>query len=285
MKITTRLAAKVSVVWLVSLIAGATYLHFGTLSSQRPAGQLYQGEFDETEKHGRTQPAEFARKALRDAVSNKAELPIESASIDRLKKIRQCEKSEMSDAVEVSDCQVADLLNKTTPSGQAQALVDATVWELAFLRAIAEEDIQIGRASKVPLSKLATLYIKHPDDNVREQALFIAALLPSREAATVVQIAVQTLRTTVSGPLTVQALHLMKDARSANPELVDTTLRAALKTGGWEVRNAVATEILPFLTHENRKSFEQILAAAPVRSKLALHLRLGLEEFDRMERL
>lgn len=202
-----------------------------------------------------------------------------SAAIEKLKEIRKCEK------VETADCPVGSLLAKEFPGGYHDLLTQGTVNELAFLKALAEDDIQNGRETSVPVAALSTAYVKHPDDNVREQALLLASLLPPKDAGTVVAVAARAVRTTVSGPLTTQALRLMAQNRSANPKLIDGTIKRLLRTGGWDQREAVAAEILPFITRENRDSFAKLMAKAPVRSKVALHLRLGLEEFDRMERL
>ncbi len=290
-----RLAMEVGSVCLVSLLAGAALVHFRSGSS--PAlEQSSESLGNEPAEDAPTVPANVdsdavalratARvgiaKATEQATLGKDQVPAKAAdvaAIDRLKSLRKCEK------VESSDCPVGSLMAKSDPAGYHQLLAEETVSELAFLKALAMDDMQNRGDTQIPLLSLSTAYIKHPDDNVREQALGLAALLPSRDASVTVEIASRALRTTVSGPLTTQAIRLMAQSRSANPELVDKTLRDVLKTGGWDVRNAVAAEILPFITHENRNSFAKILAEAPVRSKLALHLRLGLEEFDRMERL
>ncbi len=278
-----RLAIQVGAVCLVGLLAGAALVHLRTGSSVSadPAIPSLPANVDVDAVALRARARVEIAKATERAQSAKhvAVTSPDVAAIDRLKNLRKCEK------VESSDCLVGSLIVKNEPAGYHQQLAEETVSELAFLKALATDDLQNRGETRIPLLSLSSAYIKHPDDNVREQALGLATLLSSRDAGATLQIASRALRTTVSGPLTTQALKLMAPSRSANPELVDKTLREVLKTGGWDVRNAIAAEILPFITQENRNSFAQILAEAPVRSKLALHLRLGLEEFDRMERL
>lgn len=220
----------------------------------------------------------------RERVDSKTGLILEAAAVDRLRQIRSCEKQDGASCA-IDGFSQKDGVQSEGPSAYQDALAELTIGELAFLRALAEDDIKNGRESRVPIASLAKAYVQHRDDNVREQALKLAELLPIRDAEIAASVAVRAVQTTVSGPLAVQALRLMAQTRAADPRLVDRTVLEALQTGGWDVRDAVAAEILPFLTRENRKSFEQILASAPPRSKLALHLRLGLEEFDRMERL
>ncbi len=287
-----RLAMEVGAVCLVSLVAGATLVHFrnGSSASAEPTGSSPDSapaeetpsvpasvDVDSVAFRARAR-VEIAKTAAQGQNAND-QIVAHDAAIERLKRLRKCEKAESS------DCPVGSLRAKSDPYGYYQLLTEETVSELAFLKALAMDDLQNRGETHIPVLSLSNAYIKHPDDNVREQALGLATLLSNRDADSVLQIASRALRTTVSGPLTTQALRLMAQSRSANPGLVDKTLREILKTGGWDVRNAVAAEILPFITHENRNSFAQILAEAPARSKLALHLRLGLEEFDRMERL
>ena len=205
--------------------------------------------------------------------------PAAAVAIDRLKSIRACEKNPSA------HCPIQHAMAVADASGYGQLLVEQTVAELAFLNALAAETRREGKAPGFSIAALAGAYIKHPDDNVREQVLAMAALLSKYEAGAAVEIAARAVDSTVSGPLAAQALEVLANCRDANPRLVDKTLKQALKAGGWDVRDAVAEKILPFLTHENRNSYAEIMRQAPVRSKLALHLRLNLEEFDRMERL
>lgn len=212
--------------------------------------------------------------AMKTAVTSAAE-----ESISRLKLIRSCEKS--PNAL----CPVNHVMARTSPDGYDALLVEQTVGELAFLKALAEDARQTGRPLDFSVGNVAAAYIRHRNDDVRERALELAALLTVSEPKVVVEVASRAVQTTVSGPLAVRALDLLASTREANPRLVDQTVLQALRTGGWDVRDAVAERILPFVTRENRGTLERILAKTPIRSKRALHLRLNLEEFDRMERL
>ena len=200
-------------------------------------------------------------------------------SISRLKRIRGCEKSPGL------GCPIESAAVRKDPAGYSNTLVDETVNELAFLKALAEAEAREHRRPTFSVEAVAKAYIRHRDDNVREQALLLASLIVESEPLAVVEIATRALSATISGPLADQALDLMYATRSANPELVDQTLIRTLKVGGWDVRDVVAGRILPFISSENRHAFAAVLEKAPNRSKLALHLKLGIEEFDRMERL
>jgi hypothetical protein len=215
-------------------------------------------------------------------ISIKTPEPVQAAaaeSVSRLRKIRACEKNPSA------ACPIHSAVATATPSGYSDQLVDETIAELAFLRALAKSEARENRPATFSVAEIASAYIKHRDDNVREQALGLAALLVKTEPGTVVDIATRALKSTISGPLASQALDLLEVSRDANPRLVDKSLLQALKTGGWDVRDAVAEKLLPFLTPGNRDRFSHILAEAPVRSKLALRMRLNIEEFDRMDRL
>lgn len=204
-------------------------------------------------------------------------------TISRLKSIRACEK----DSAQWSrkECPIGALRARAEADGYESLLVDQTVSALAFLKAIAAEEARRGLKPSFSVREVAGAYIKHRDDNVREQALGLASLLTVTEPRVAVAVASQAIESTVSGPLTVQALQILREAREGDPKRVDQTLIRALKRGGWDVRDAVAENILPFITSENRNAFSKLLRESPVRSKMALHLRLNIEEFDRFERL
>lgn len=204
-------------------------------------------------------------------------------TISRLKSIRACERD--SSNWSKKECPVQVLRARAEADGYESLLVDQTVSELAFLKAIAAEEARRGLKPSFSVREVAGAYIKHRDDNVREQALGLAALMTSTEPKAAVGIASQAIESTVSGPLAVQALQILREARDGDPKRVDQTLIRALKRGGWEVRDAVAENILPFITSKNRNAFSKLLRETPVRSKMALHLRLNIEEFDRFERL
>ncbi|CAN5391592.1 hypothetical protein BH10BDE1_BH10BDE1_19180 [soil metagenome] len=215
-------------------------------------------------------------------ISLKTPEPIRAAaeeSVSRLKKIRACEKNP-SEA-----CPIHTAITNASASGYSDQLVDETIAELAFLKALAQSEVSEKRVPTFSVGEVAGAYIKHRDDNVREQALGLAELLVKTEPAKVVDIASRALKSTISGPLAAQALELLEASREANPVLVDKTLLSALRSGGWDVRDAVADRLLPFLTPGNRDSFSRILADAPPRSQLRLRMRLNIEEFDRMDRL
>ncbi len=219
-------------------------------------------------------------------ISTKSSEKVKSAaedSIARLKTIRACEKSPELPCLVDSAFRSAS--SKVEPAGYSNALVDETVGELAFLKALADFEAREHRRPTFSVEAVARAYIRHRDDNVREQALALASLIVESEPRAVVEIASRALSVTVSGPLADQALDLMYATRAANPRLVDQTLIRTLKVGGWDVRDTVAGRILPFISAENRHDFAKVLEKAPNRSKLALHLKLGIEEFDRMERL
>lgn len=184
-----------------------------------------------------------------------------------------------------SACPTDHPLALATASGYSDLLSQQTVNELAYLKQLAIFARNESQSDPFDLVRVAKVYIQHPDDNVKEQALEIAALLPDRDGKEALTIATKALDSTVSGPLALQALSLLSLHREHDPQLVDKTVRAALKEGGWDVRDAVASQLLPFITPSTRAEFVQILASEPVRSKVALHIRLNLEEFDRMERL
>ena len=217
-----------------------------------------------------TKPSEKIRRAAEDSIS-------------RLKRIRECEKNP------TLACPVASAELKREaelePSGYSNKLADETIAALAFLKALAEAEAREHRRPTFSVEAVSRAYVRHRDDNVREQALALASLIVDSEPQAVVEIASRALSATVSGALAEQALDLMYATRGANPALVDQTLVRTLSVGGWDVRDAIAGRILPFISAENRQAIVKVLERAPNRSKLALHLKLGIEEFDRMERL
>jgi hypothetical protein len=184
-----------------------------------------------------------------------------------------------------SACPTDHPLALATASGYSDLLTQQTVNELAFLKQLAIYARSERHSDPFDLVQVAKVYIQHPDDNVKEQALEIAALLQDRDGKEALTIATKAIDSTVSGPLALQALSLLSLHRDFDQQLVDKTVTAALKDGGWHVRDAVASQLLLFITPSTRAEFVQILAREPVRSKVALHIRLNLEEFDRMERL
>lgn len=208
-------------------------------------------------------------------------------ALSRLIEARKCER--LSGAIgqsgEKSTCPTGHPLALANPSGYSDLLTQTTVNELAFLKQLAIYARSENQADPFDLAQVAKAYVQHPDDNVKEQALELAALLSDRDGKVVLNVAAKAMESTVSGPLALQALALLSLHREHDPEQVDKTVTSALKNGGWDVRDAIASQLLPFITPSTRPEFVQILAAEPVRSKVALHIRLNLEEFDRMERL
>jgi hypothetical protein len=184
-----------------------------------------------------------------------------------------------------ASCPTDHPLATSTPSGYIDLLSQQTVNELAFLKQLALYARSERQSDPFDLVQVAKVYTQHPDDNVKEQALEIAALLPERDVKEALKVATTAMNSTVSGPLALQALSLLILHRDQDPHLVDKTVTAALKDGGWHVRDAIASQLLPFITPSTRAEFVQILASEPVRSKVALHIRLNLEEFDRMQGL
>ena len=211
-------------------------------------------------------------------------------AMSRLIATRKCERLAGSIALGnpsgiPSACPTDHPLALATASGYSDLLTQQTVNELAFLKQLAIYARSEKQSDPFDLVQVAKVYIQHPDDNVKEQALEIAALLPDRDGKEALTIATNAIDSTVSGPLALQALSLLSLHREYDPQLVDKAVTTALKDGGWHVRDAVASQLLPFITPSTRAEFVQILASEPVRSKVALHIRLNLEEFDRMERL
>lgn len=213
-----------------------------------------------------------------------------SQTLSRLIATRKCER--LSGALvpgkatgNQSTCPTNHPLALSTASGYSDLLVTQTVHELAFLKQLAIYARTENQADPFNLAQVAKVYIQHSDDNVKEQALEIAALVQARDGKEALYVATKAVESTVSGPLALQALALLSLHRDHDPRLVDKTVTSALKNAGWEVRDAVASQLLPFITPSTRPEFAQILASEPVRSKVALHIRLSLEEFDRMERL
>lgn len=245
--------------------------------------------------------AQFARakvdallKAQKSAPSGGAiksvQAPAEQA-LQRLVQVRQCEKlagalnrKTLSSAA-AARCPVNHPEALEHAGGYAQVLVDQTVMELAFLRELA----LAARANRLndpfDVARIAKVYVNHSDDNVREQALALAEILPDTEARVAMEIAAKALVSTVSGPLSTQALDLLARHRHVDSAMADRAVVRALKESGWDVKDAVASQSLPFLTAENRPEFLKIMNSEPERSRLRLHLRLNLEEFDRTNRL
>lgn len=215
-----------------------------------------------------------ARKSAADALS-------------RLIEARKCERlsGALGQSSVSSTCPTGHPMALAYPSGYSDLLTQTTVNELAFLKQLAIYARSENQSDPFDLSQVAKAYVQHPDDNVKEQALEIAALLSDRDGKIVLNVAAKAMESTVSGPLARRALALLSLHREHDPEQVDKAVASTLKNGGWDVRDAVASQLLPFITPSTRAEFVQILAAEPVRSKVALHIRLNLEEFDRMERL
>lgn len=157
------------------------------------------------------------------------------------------------------------------------------VEDLKQLVAIARSENERGGVQTFDLASLARGFVDHPSDDIKEEALNLASLLPDGREK--LQLAIQALNATVSGPLADQAIDLIQTSASYDSRVVDQTLRAVLAHGGWDVKDETARKILPFLTKENRQEVEKLLAEAHPRSKFALYLRLNLEEFDRLQRL
>jgi hypothetical protein len=170
-------------------------------------------------------------------------------------------------------------------AGYSQVLVDQTVMELAFLRELVLATRLRNIDEPFDVAKIAKVYIQHSDDNVREQAVALAEILPEAQGQVALEIASAALKSTVSGPLASQAVELLERHRSTDPELADRAVMEVLRHGGWDVKSAVASQSLPFLNSQNRGEFVKLMNAEPERSKLRLHLRLNLEEFDRQMRL
>ncbi len=209
-----------------------------------------------------------------------------SAALARLVDVRKCERLAGALRPDLKTaCPVGHPAALASASGYSDLLVEQTVAELAFLKQLALHARSERQADPYDLAQVARVYVKHSDDNVREQALSIASLMAERDGKEALAIAAFAIRSTVSGPLASQALKLLGQQRTHDPQLVDQAVTQALKTGGWDVRDAVASQLLPFITAETKDEFAKILASEPVRSKIALHIRLNLEEFDRMERL
>lgn len=211
-------------------------------------------------------------------------------ALERLVGLRQCERQagnlrrgDMRDIAKRCPVNHPEALEYA--GGYAQVLVDQTVMELALLRELALAARSKGLTDPFDVGRIANVYIQHADDNVREQALALAEILPDSEGAKAMQIASIALKSTVSGPLAKQAIELLARHRERDPSMADQAVIRTLKSGGWDVKSAVAGLSLPFLTAENRAEFTKIMNAEPERSKLRLHLRLNLEEFDRQMRL
>ena len=231
-------------------------------------------------KSGRPNPAVTASVPF-DARNSAAD------ALSRLVEARKCER--LSGAIGQTNvssaCPTGHPLALANPSGYSDLLTQTTVNELAFLKQLAIYARSENQADPFDLAQVAKAYVQHPDDNVKEQALEIAALLPDHDGKVALGIAAKVMESTVSGPLALQALALLSAHRDHDTEQVDKTVTTALRNGGWDVRDAIASQLLPFITPSTRPVFVQILASEPVRSKVALHIRLNLEEFDRMERL
>lgn len=213
----------------------------------------------------------------------------QSASADAMKRliqIRKCERLSIALQFDVkSECPMHHPQAKEAASGYSDLLIQQTVGELAFLKQLAIYARSENQPDPFDLAQVAKAYVQHSDDNVKEQALAIAALLSDRDGKDALTVAIKAIQTTDSGPLTTQALALLDRHRDIDVQSVDRTIKSALENGSWNVREAVATRLLPFITPSTKAEFNRILASEPVRSKVALHIRLNLEEFDRMERL
>lgn len=295
MKANGRLSIQVGSVIVIAISASAWLVHVRTLRAAAPAVAVETPPSSNPDVEPAPATVQSAPVALRaqarverlqperiKPISLKTPEPIRVAadeSISRLKKIRACEKR--PSAV----CPIHTAITNASAAGYSNQLVDETIAELAFLKALAKSEASENRVPTFSVGEVASAYIKHRDDNVREQALGLTELLIKTEPAKVVDIASRALKSTISGPLAAQALELLEASREANPLLVDKTLLSALKSGGWDVRDAVADKLLPFLTPGNRDTFSHVLAQAPPRSKLRLRMRLNIEEFDRMDRL
>lgn len=216
-------------------------------------------------------------------VSSKVAPPKSVAVFSRLHALRSCERSLGENCAGLSTKRLSEVAQ--TPSGLMNALADQTASELVRLKLKAESEMGLGQPLSFSVSDVASAYVKHPDDLVRERALDLVELVVFLEPRAALNVASQAILTTVSGPLVEKALGVLEATRTSDPSLVDQVLLKALGHGGWDVRDRIARGILPFLNSENRDTYARALSTVPARSKQALYLRLNLEEFDRMERL
>lgn len=302
-------------VGVLMLVAAATFLSKGHRQNEQSSRaeaadsvSLGQAPEDSAAAAQREETADFA-KAKVQALIRAAAVPAEpkdngkksgfgtldlkapaDQALERLVGLRHCERQagnlNQDNLREIAKrCPVNHPEAREYAGGYAQVLVDQTVMELALLRELALAARSNGLNDPFDVGRIASVYIRHADDNVREQALALAEILPDTEGTKAMEIAVSALQSTVSGPLATQAIELLARHRERDPARADKAVVRALKSGGWDVKSAVAGLSLPFLTAENRAEFTKIMNAEPERSKLRLHLRLNLEEFDRQARL
>jgi hypothetical protein len=196
----------------------------------------------------------------------------------RLKALRQCELSMSQSRTALrTGCPRPSRIDD--PRADYDALIDATVAALYDLRGEARAAMARGETPEVDPLDVGRAFVHHSNDDVRVAALQILGDLPASEAT--VEAAQQVVKASNSGEAVLVALDLLKRGHELAPQQITETLLSALERGGFQVRDTVARELLPFLNSDNLASFQRVLGQAPPRSRVAQYLKQNIEERQR----
>ncbi|HRK08628.1 MAG TPA: hypothetical protein PLZ57_12725 [Pseudobdellovibrionaceae bacterium] len=196
----------------------------------------------------------------------------------RLKNLRQCEVT-MSESRTALRTGCPRPARNDDPRAEYDALIDGMVAALYDLRGEARAAISRGETPEIDPLAVGQAFARHPNDDVRVAALQILADLPASPAA--LEAAQHVVKVSNSGEAVLVALDLLKRGQELAPQQITETLLSALERGGFQVRDTVARELLPFLNSDNLASFQRVLGQAPPRSRLAQYLKQNIEERQR----
>lgn len=200
----------------------------------------------------------------------------------RLKNLRQCEVT-MSESRTALRTGCPRPARNDDPRAEYDALIDGMVAALYDLRGEARAAISRGESPEIDPLAVGQAFARHPNDDVRVAALQILGDLPASPAT--LEAAQHVVKVSNSGEAVLVALDLLKrgqelESQQINQQITQTLL-GALESGGFQVRDTVARELLPFLNSDNLPSFQRLLGQAPPRSRLAQYLKQNIEERQR----
>jgi hypothetical protein len=200
----------------------------------------------------------------------------------RLKNLRQCEVT-MSESRTALRTGCPRPARNDDPRAEYDALIDGMVAALYDLRGEARAAISRGETPEIDPLAVGQAFARHPNDDVRVAALQILGDLPTSPAT--LEAAQHVVKVSNSGEAVLVALDLLKRGQSLESQQINQqiteTLLGALERGGFQVRDTVARELLPFLNSDNLASFQRVLGQAPPRSRVAQYLKQNIEERQR----
>ena len=214
------------------------------------------------------------------ALAESLEPPVTAsrAAMRKLKELRQCEIN-MSQARVVFAVNCPQPSRQDDPRAEYDALVAGMVEALHQLRDETSAGTARGETPEIDPLAVGQAFVRHPNDDVRVAALRLLGDQPPTKKS--VASAQHVVRVSNSGEAVMVALDLLKRGQELAPREITTTLLAALETGGFQVRDTVARELLPFLNSDNLASFQRVLGQAPPRSRVAQFLKQNIEERQR----